>query len=190
MVETVHALPAPHRFTRHEYHAMGRTGLFVEARVELLEGEILTMSPQDVRHASTVHRIFYLLQRLLPNGYYLRMQAPIILDDRSEPEPDICVCRSQADDFASRHPSAGDVALVIEVAASSLAYDRSRKAGAYAGAGIPAYWIVNLDDDRLETFGAPVEGSYSLRETYDRTSEVPLPLASEASVAVRDLLPR
>ena len=186
MVETMHALPAPHRFSRHEYHAMGRSGLFVEARVELLEVEIFTMSPQDVRHASAVHRIFYALRRLLGESYHLRMQAPIILDDRSEPEPDICACQREADDFASRHPSASDIALVVEVAASSLAYDRSRKASAHARGGIPAYWIVNLED---ETFGEPVQGSYSLRETYARTSKVLLPLPGGASIAVQELLP-
>lgn len=78
---------------------------------------------------------------------------------------------------------------MIEVAASSLVYDRSRKASAYARTGIPKYWIVTLENDSVETFAEPIQGSYSLRETYLRTSEIPLPLAGNGSISIREILP-
>lgn len=147
--------PTPYRFTREEYYRMWESGLFSDKRVELLDGEIITMPPQNPPHAGKIHRIVRILFYLVGTGFSIRGQAPIVLNNWSEPEPDVAICRFDADDYQYEHPKASDVLVVIEVAQSSLAYDRRRKTEAYAASGIPEYWIINLIDRRIEVFSDP-----------------------------------
>lgn len=149
------AVPTPHRFTRDEYYRMGEAGLFAEERVELLDGEIITMPPQNPPHAGTTSGLATVVIRLLGTNFTVRIQAPIVLNDWSEPEPDVAICRFDPNDYRHEHPKASDVLLVIEVAATTLVYDRGRKVAAYAVSGIPEYWIVNLVDRRIEVFSDP-----------------------------------
>lgn len=144
MTQSVQTAPTPHRFTRQEYHRLAESHLFADERVELLDGVIITMSPQNSLHAATIHRLLFTLLPVLGNTAYIRVQAPIVLNDWSEPEPDIALCQPDPTDYAKHHPRADQVMVVIEVADSSLAYDQVRKAQAYAASGIPEYWIVNL----------------------------------------------
>ncbi len=116
----------------------------------------------------------------------VRGQLPIILDDWSEPEPDLAVCQPASDDYAHEHPRASQVMLVIEVADTSLAYDRTQKAAAYAASRIPAYWIVNLQDRRIEllTDPAPPPARQYLQEQLAVESDsVRLPNGTVVSVA-------
>lgn len=168
---------------------MGEAGLFQDERVELLDGEVVTLSPQSARHAAGVRRARRTLERTLGSNWEVSPQLPIVLDERSEPEPDVAICRRRVDDYAEAHPAPADIVLVVEVAESSLGYDRGRKARAYARAGIPAYWIANLVDDILEllTEPDPTTGTYLRHETKTRTEQVTLP--GGAVVAVADLLP-
>ena len=152
---TAMTVPTLHRFTRDEYYRMGEAGLFSNERVELLEGEIITMSPQNSPHAGITSRLAATLIRLLSAHFSVRAQCPIILNDWSEPEPDIAVCQLDPDDYVREHPHANQVLLVIEVADSSLFYDRNRKVKAYAGSEIPEYWIINLVDRRIEQLSDP-----------------------------------
>ncbi len=147
--------PTPYRFTREEYYRMWESGLFSDKRVELLDGEIITMPPQNAPHAGKIHRIVRALFSLVGTNFSIRGQAPIILNDWSEPEPDVAICRFDANDYQDEHPTASDVLVVMEVAKTSLAYDRSRKTEAYATSGIPEYWIINLIDNRIEVFSDP-----------------------------------
>jgi Uma2 family endonuclease len=147
--------PAPYRFTREEYYRMWESGLFSDKRVELLDGEIITMPPQNAPHTGKIHRIVRALFSLVGTNFSIRGQAPIILNDWSEPEPDVAICRFDANDYQDKHPKASDVLLLIEVADTSLAYDRRRKTVAYAASGILEYWIVNLADRRIEVFSDP-----------------------------------
>ena len=124
---------------------MGEVGLFAHERVELLDGTIVTMTPQSSPHAAVVNRLTRLLVPRLGHTLHGRVQSPIILDDWSEPEPDFVVCRADPHDYASGHPRARDIVLVCEVAISSLAFDRIAKAAAYAVSGIPTYWIVDVE---------------------------------------------
>ena len=147
--------PTPYRFTREEYYRMWESGLFSDKRVELLDGEIITMPPQNPPHAGITNRIVRVLYRLVGSSFSIRGQAPIVLNDWSEPEPDVTICRFDADDYQYEHPKASDVLVVIEVAKASLTYDRRRKTVAYATSEIPEYWIVNLADRRVEVFNDP-----------------------------------
>jgi Uma2 family endonuclease len=168
---------------------MGRAGLFREERVELLDGEIITMSPKNSPHAATVHRLWSVLSRILGVTAHVRAQDPIILDDWSEPEPDIAVCQTDPYDYAREHPRAHQVLLVIEVAASSLSYDRNRKAPAYAASCIPTCWIVNLTRRQVEVLTDPDAAVRRYNHTLRVSENGMLSLPGGQKVAVADVLP-
>jgi Uma2 family endonuclease len=180
--------PAPYRFTREEFYRMWESGLFSDKRVELLDGEIITMPPQNPPHAGTTSRLAAVLIRSLGRNFTVRTQAPIVLNDWSEPEPDVAICRFDADDYRYEHPKASDVLVVIEVAQSSLAYDRRRKTEAYAASGIPEYWITNLIDNRIEVFSDPDPVAQRYRQERLVFHGDILTLPGGASLAVADIL--
>jgi Uma2 family endonuclease len=181
--------PAPLRFTRAEYKRMAEAGVFEARRVELLDGEVIAMTPQGSAHASAVARIVRTLTGAFGERASIRPQLPLVLDDASEPEPDVVVCRPDPRDYSDRHPGPSDVLLVVEVSDNSLAYDRGPKAAAYARSGIPVLWIVNVAERSLETFQEPEPGlaSYRRRGRHDESEIVALPEA--ASIPVSALLP-
>lgn len=189
---SLQTVPAPiaHRFTRREYQRMDEAGLFRDERVELLDGAVMTVPPQSPSHASVTNRIAAVLLRLTGPAVHVRIQAPILLDDWSEPEPDVVLCAPAADDYAHEHPNASQVRLVIEVAAASLAYDRGRKRRAYAESGIPAYWIVNLGERRIEVFADPdrAAGAYLSSRIVGAGESLSLPTGETLAAAA--LLPR
>jgi Uma2 family endonuclease len=181
--------PSPYRFTRAEYHRMADAAVFRDQRVELLEGEIIAMSPQSSRHAAVVMRAPRALTRVLGDTFDVRAQVPLALDERSEPEPDIAVCTRRADGYLDGHPRAADTLLVIEVADSSLPYDRGRKVTVYARAGIPACAILNLRDRRCELLERPdvAKDAWQVQRILGPDDGLPLP--GGASVPLADLLP-
>ena len=135
---------------------MGEAGIFAPGeRVELIEGEIVPMSPQNPPHAFRTERINTLLVFAFGLTHGIRVQLPLTLSDLSEPEPDFALVPLEPQFNGPRHPDHAD--LVIEVAHSSLPFDRSEKASLYAKAGIPDYWILNLKKGRLEVRRDPVE---------------------------------
>jgi len=156
------AMPLTHRrFTVDEYHRMVDAGVLHEDdRVELLDGEIVEMTPIGPRHAGCVDRLLYRLSRLCGAQAVLRVQGPVVLGLRSEPEPDVTLLRPPIEQYANAHPRAADILLVIEVAETSVEYDRSVKLPLYARMGIPEAWLVNLPADRIETYRDPQDGRY------------------------------
>jgi len=133
--------PALYRFSVEEYHRLVEAGgLFAGKRVELLEGMVVAKVTHNPPHDSTVQSIDELVAGLLPAGWCKRCQLAVTLTD-SEPEPDLCVARGDRRTYRHRHPGPPDIGLVIEVADTSLAYDRVDKGRAYARAGIVEYWI-------------------------------------------------
>lgn len=188
---SLQTVPAPiaHRFTRREYQRMDEAGLFRDERVELLDGAVMTVPPRSPSHASVTNRVAAALLRLTGLTAHVRIQAPILLDDWSEPEPDVVLCAPAADDYAHEHPNASQVRLVIEVAAASLAYDRGRKRRAYAESGIPAYWIVNLGERCVEVFGDPdrAAGAYLSSRIVGAGESLSLPTGETLAAAA--LLP-
>ncbi len=188
----VHAAIAPsvYRFTREEYYRMGEAGLFDGKRVELLDGEIIATAPQNPPHAGATGHLTALLVRSLGTTFSVRIQLPIVLNDWSEPEPDVAICRLDLDDYMRAHPKADDVLLVIEVADASLSYDRSRKVTAYAGSNIPEYWIVNLVDRRIEMLSDPDPGAQRYRTEKHAVAGNILQLPGGVLLAAADVLPR
>jgi Uma2 family endonuclease len=160
-------------------------------RVELIEGEIVEMSPIGRRHKAFVGNLTERLATRLGGRAVLWVQNPITLSPHTEPQPDLVVLGKRAVSYRDRDAEAGDVLLVIEVAESSLGYDRSTKLRLYAEAGIPEYWIVNLRDDCVEVRREPEPdarryGSVRIARRGERIELVGLP---GVSVAVDDLLP-
>ena len=164
--------------------------LGLQDKVELLEGYLVTKMPPNPPHSGTVHRVGKRLRRYLPAGWEDRGQAPVRLPD-SRPEPDVAVVREEANDYTTRHPTATDVGLVVEVSDSSLATDQRDKARVYAAAGVPHYWIVNLPDQRIEVYSAPVGGMYTVTDQFAAGDLVPLVLdgVTVAHIPAADLLP-
>jgi Uma2 family endonuclease len=184
--------PTPRRWTREEYYRLGELGFFHGQRVELIEGEIMVLSPQNWPHTLTVARVGRALERILGAGFWVRMQFPLNLGT-TDPEPDVSVVAGRLEDY-SDHPTTA--ALIVEVSDSSLAYDRSRKASLYARAGIQDYWIVNLVNNQVEVRRDPQSdpsqpyghGYASLTVLVPPAVVTPL-AAPQVSLAVADLLP-
>ncbi|UBF25732.1 Uma2 family endonuclease [Kovacikia minuta CCNUW1] len=149
-------------WTVEEYHRMIEAGILTPSdRVELLQGQIVRMSPQLPPHASTTQRTARYLDRLLAEYAYVRMQLPVTLKPNSEPEPDIAIVRFDLKEYVDRHPAPDDISLIIEVADTSLQDDRTIKAPLYARAGIPEYWILDVNTRQVYVFRDPQEDGYT-----------------------------
>ena len=181
------AEPRPKRWTREEYYELARNGFFEGRRVFLLDGEIIEMAPQGNWHSLVLGKVEDALALVFPRGqYWTRVQRPINLPDGSEPEPDISVVAGTPDDHPV-HPSTA--VLVVEVADSSLPYDR-KKAAAYANAGVPEYWIVGIRAHAVEVYRQPRGSEYGQVDTI-RPGQIISPLtAPDAKIAVADLFPK
>ena len=139
----------PRKFSVDEYAKMGEAGVFaLGERVELIEGEIIPVSPQNRRHASRIARLNTLFVKAFGDTHEVRVQLPLTLSTHTEPEPDFAIVRLDVADAAVRHPGGAD--LVLEISDSSLPFDRNEKASVYAKAGIADYWVLNLPQQRLE----------------------------------------
>lgn len=148
-------------FTVSDYYKMAEVGILSpDDRVELIRGEILKKWRKSSHHAGTVNNLAKLTILALCEKAVVSVQNPISINDYSEPEPDIVVAKRKKDMYSSAHPRPEDVFLLIEVADSSLSFDRNVKTPLYAQAGIPEYWIVNLNDRQIEVFRSPEEGEY------------------------------
>jgi Uma2 family endonuclease len=189
MVQDPSTVPIVHRFTRDEYSRIAEAGLFENERVELLDGEIITMIPQLTPHAFAVNQFLYLLITTLGATVIVRGQTPIVLNDWSEPEPDVAVCQPDPDRYKNTHPNADQVLLLIEIAESSLTYDRTRKAPAYAASAIPEYWIVNLIDRQVEVFTEPEPTRQRYRQQRLAFAGDVLALPGGGTIKVSDFLP-
>jgi Uma2 family endonuclease len=159
-----------------------------EYRAELIDGEIVEMSPIGPRHASCVGRLTQMLSLLLQRQAIVWVQNPITLDDLSEPEPDVCVLRPRADFYGESLPTPADVLLVIEVSETTLDYDRQKKLSLYARACVPEVWIVNLVDGQIETHADPAGGMYQLSGVANRGEEVRSRSVSALSLHVSAVL--
>jgi Uma2 family endonuclease len=149
------------RFTVEEYYRMAEVGILEPGeRVELIEGEIVRMAAIGSPHSGTVIRLNRLLTAGAGDRALVSVQNPVRLGRFSEPQPDVALLRPRDDDYTTAHPGPGEVLLVVEVADTTLDYDREVKAPLYAAAGIPEYWLVNLVDDAVEVYRQPEEGGY------------------------------
>ncbi len=166
-------------FTVAEYHRMAEVGIFApDERVELLDGQIIPMSPIGSQHAAHVRRLQELFSafRSTELRYAISVQNPIRLGQHSEPEPDIALLRPRADYYAEAHPTAADVYLVVEVADSSLAYDQQQKVPRYAAAGIAEVWVLDVLAARLTVYRQPGAAGYG--QQFAPAADDPLTLAA------------
>jgi Uma2 family endonuclease len=162
-------LLAAHRFTVDDYHRMGQAGLFHDGdRVELIDGQVVEMSPIGPRHAACVDRLTGRLSALVRGHAILRVQGPVVLGRHAAPQPDLALLRPPIERYAAAHPGPADVLLVIEVADTSADYDRSVKLPLYAQVGIPEAWLVNLPADTIDVLRDPGPKGFGTLRTVGR----------------------
>jgi Uma2 family endonuclease len=163
------------RFTVDEYHRMGETGIFgPEDRLELIDGEILEMSPIGQRHASRVARATTLFVRTLGDKAVVNPQNPLQLSDWTEPQPDIVILKPRPDFYEHLRPTPGDVLLVMEVSDTTLRFDLKIKLTYFAAASIPEVWIQDVNEDLLHVFREPQGDRYSVSRQLKRGSSISL----------------
>jgi len=183
------------RWSRREYEHLVERGFFgCDERLELLDGLLLVKEPQSSTHMTALRLVEDAVRIAFGAGWDVRAQGPVALDRRSEPEPDVSVVRGSPRDYLDAHPRSP--VLVVEVALASLRLDRTQKCRAYARAGVPEYWIVNLVDRVLEVYHEPARldaprRRWGYRSVQTLSSEARVsPLAAPAArIAVADLLP-
>lgn len=180
-----------HRFSVRDFDRMGEAGILGEDdRVELIEGEIVEMTPIGARHAACVNRLTRLLVQRLGAKAIVAVQNPVVLGTRSEPQPDVVVLRPRDDFYGSGHPRSHDVLLLIEVADTSQDYDRGVKLPLYATHGVPEVWLVDLVAEGVEIYRNPRGDEYEDVELLHEGQEVRSASLADLSIRVDELLGR
>lgn len=188
-------IPRKHRWTHDEYLQAHELGWFENKRTELIEGEIVYMPAMNVKHFQGVVKSSEALQLIFAKkGFFVSTQCPLKVSEISDPEPDVAVIEGKPEDFKDAFPTTA--ALVIEIADSSLTYDRTEKASLYAKAGVPDYWIVNIKDRRLEVRRLPVKDStaifgysYSMLQMLAENETISPLVKPEVEIKIVELLP-
>jgi Uma2 family endonuclease len=177
------------RFTRADYHRMAQVGIIKPgARVELIDGDVVEMSPIGRRHVVSVDRVNRLFSQGVGDAAIVRVQSPIVLGEYGEPEPDVTLLRFRADFYAESEETPEDVLLIVEVADTSEGYDRRTKAPLYARFGILELWIVDLNREWITVYTDPAPGGYATTRVF-RRGESLSPLAfPDLTTAVDDIL--
>lgn len=182
--------PATRKFTVAEYYKLAEIGVLrPDERVELIEGEIIAMSPQGPKHASSNQRATQSLIVKLRGRATVRIQLPIHLTDDSEPEPDVVLAVPDANDYGDHHPTPPEILLVLEVADSTLKFDRGRKSRVYANAGIIQYCLLNLKTRELVEHRQPGSNGYRSKKIYAEHESFRLAALPAVAIKVADLLP-
>jgi Uma2 family endonuclease len=178
-----------HKFDVEQYQQMGKAGIFhPESRLELIQGEIIPMTPIGLKHSVTINRTASFLYSKVQSSGVISIQNSIRLPDYSEPQPDIVILKPREDFYEEKFPQAEDVLLLIEVADSSLKYDRTTKLSLYSEYGILEYWIANLERNILEIYRQPQGKSYLKRTLIDSATIPFAPIAfPEMTMTLRDI---
>jgi Uma2 family endonuclease len=183
--------PQRHPITAQEYLRMGEAGVFgPEARLELIEGEIVEMAPIGSAHASTVRRLDRLFGRRAGDLALVSVQSPLVIGERSVPQPDVALLKPRADDYYGSHPSAADALLVIEVSDTTLRFDLSTKIALYARAGIAEAWVVDVEGRVVRVFRDPDPSGYRTSFTVSGDQDISLVSLPEVALTAADLFPR
>jgi Uma2 family endonuclease len=195
---SLHPIPSPRpqrRFTVEEYHRLLESGILRSGEpCELIHGLLVEKAVINPPHASTVQKLTKALFRRLGFQCVIRMQLPLTLPPDSEPEPDGVVALGREDDYDHRHPGPGEVALVIEIADSTLAEDRTTKLGLYAFHEVPVYWIVNLVERQVEVYSDPRQGpvpAYQHQAIFGIDDQITLTIPGQPIqlLQVREIIP-
>ena len=180
---------AKRQFTVAEYNRMAETGILSERdRVELIQGEIVRMNPIGSRHAACVTRLNMLLTERLAQTVLVSVQNPVEIDEMSELQPDVVLLKPRDDFYAAGHPRPDDILLVIEVADSSLDYERQVKLPIYAKAGIAEVWLVDLAEKCVDVYSQPDGERSSAHARYGSTEQVSPASIADLTVAVEDIV--
>jgi Uma2 family endonuclease len=166
-----------HRFSVDQYHRMADAGIFhPEERVELIEGVIIEMTPIGLAHRFAVDQLNRLLTPMVASGWYVAVQNPVSFQS-SEPQPDIAIVRGTPTEYRQHHPGPDDVELLIEVADSSLDFDRRSKGFMYSRCNVPEYWIVNVVEDCVERYRrSPGQTAFGPCDVFNLRQSVPVEL--------------
>jgi Uma2 family endonuclease len=168
--------PCRHAYSVDDYYRMAETGILRPGdRVELIEGEIIDRAPIGSRHAAAVNRISNILKLSVGTQAIVAIQNPVRLDRHSEPQPDIALLHPHADFYAAAHPGPADVLLIIEVADSTLRYDRDTKLPLYARHGIPEVWLVDIDNNSFTIHRTPQAAGYAHTQTLESLVRIEVP---------------
>ena len=178
-----------YRFTAEQYHEMGEAGIFyTDDRVELIDGEIIKMNPIGDPHAGTVNRLNVELVERIGRTAIVAPQNPVRLAEHQEPEPDLAILRFRADFYATLGPQPDDILLLIEVADSTVEFDRRVKGPLYARNGIPEYWLVDLTREHVVVFREPDPEGYQSMRAHRRGESLTLAMLPDVTIAVDDIL--
>jgi Uma2 family endonuclease len=176
-------------FTVEEYHQMASVGILGDRdRVELLEGEIVEMSPIGPLHAAHVKRLIKLLAQQVGDDAIVAAQDPVYLSDRSEPQPDLALLKPQSDFYASGHPQPEDVFLLIEVADTTIDTDREVKVPLYASHGIAEVWLIDIQAQTIEVYLEPMPKGYQKSRIYKNGQSLSVQALPNISFTVDEIL--
>lgn len=185
--------PAHKRWTREEYYQLEELGCFRDQRVELIDGEIIQLPPQSFGHSFSLDAIFHSLLAIFKDGYWVRSQLPLVAGSRSDAEPDVAVVKGNRKAYRE-HPKTA--VLVVEVSASSLEYDKVTKSSLYSSIGVPDYWILDVENRRLEVRRKPIKDQtqrfgwrYDEVQVIDAAGTVSPLEKPDAKLAVAEMLP-
>jgi len=188
MSTPVQHTPHRHAYSVDDYYRMAEAGILRPGdRVELIEGEIIDMVPIGSRHAAAVKRIARVLSQVIGEHAYLSVQDPVRLSQYSEPQPDIALLRPRADFYAAVHPGPGDVLLLVEVADSTLSFDRDIKLPLYARHGIPEVWLVDIENAQLTMHREPHAHGYAKIQTPISLTRIEVPGLADVAVDLSGL---
>jgi Uma2 family endonuclease len=178
-----------HRLTVEEYYRMAAVGLLApDARIEMIEGEIIDMAPMGNRHASLLSQLAELMTTALVERAQVRVQNPLRLDGLSEPQPDLVLLKRRADHYKRAHPMPADALLVVEVSEISLRFDMRIKLPLYARHGIPEVWIIDVAAPRIHFFHSPHEAGFAYASSTPQPGPLRLQALPEGAVDLTCLL--
>jgi Uma2 family endonuclease len=179
------------KFTVKQYHKMFESGILTEDdRVELIRGEIIEMSPIGTKHAACVNRLINLLVQSLGKRVIVAAQNPIGLNDNSEPQPDVVLVKPRDDFYETAHPQPQDIFLLIEVADSTIIYDREEKIPLYAEANIIEVWLVDINEQIVEVYQQPTATGYQQIQKFSLGESLTIPGFADVTITVNEIFGR
>ncbi|MFN6480329.1 Uma2 family endonuclease [Nostoc sp. DedQUE07] len=177
------------KFTVEQYQKMIESGILTEDdRVELIRGEIIEMSPIGTKHAACVNRLINLLVQLLGKRVIVAAQNPVALNDNSQPQPDVALLKLRDDFYATAHPQPQDIFLLIEVADSTIEYDREEKIPLYTQANIIEVWLVDINEEIMEVYQQPTAAGYQLMQKFASSQTLSIPSFTDVNISVNEIL--
>lgn len=177
------------KFTVQQYHQMSESGILSERdRVELIQGEIIQMSPIGRRHAACVDRLTERLILLLSTRAIIRSQNPIRLSNNSEPQPDIALLRRREDFYSESHPQPADIFLIVEVSDTTADFDREIKIPAYAEGNITEVWLIDLNAQQIEVYRKPTPQGYQNVQLLNREQTLTILAFPDIELSVEQIL--